>query len=133
VTPGTDTAAGITEADRSRLCQMQAYEDAVAYRSARLAIPCPDCGAERCDEHATDLDLITWYRQAAADCGRAISASLPALHDHEGGGGGVGSVQERAPGHPSLAAPGFPEVSPPHPHILQPLRAHPQGSGFAGA
>jgi hypothetical protein len=45
---------------------MQAYEDAIAYRTGRLAVPCPDCCAERCDEHAVDLNLIAAYRRAAA-------------------------------------------------------------------
>jgi hypothetical protein len=74
MTHGTDTAPGITEADRARFLQMQAYEDAVAYRSARLAIPCPGCGQDRCDEHAVDASLIGWYRQAAAERGQAIAA-----------------------------------------------------------
>jgi hypothetical protein len=54
---------GLSPAIRARLTQAQAYEDAIAYRQARLAAPCPDCGPARCDEHATDLDLITWYQQ----------------------------------------------------------------------
>jgi hypothetical protein len=44
---------------------MQAYEDAIAYRTGRLAARCPDCGPARRDEHAVDPDLISGYRQAA--------------------------------------------------------------------
>jgi hypothetical protein len=37
-------------------------EDAIAYRVARLAVPCPDCGNDpapkRCIDHLGDLDLI---------------------------------------------------------------------------
>jgi hypothetical protein len=54
---------GLSPAIRARLTQAQAYEDAIAYRRARLAAPCPDCGPTRCDDHTTDVDLITWYEQ----------------------------------------------------------------------
>jgi hypothetical protein len=57
---------GLAPAERDRLTQAQAYEDAIAYRHARLSAPCPNCGPARCDEHATDADLITWYRSRAA-------------------------------------------------------------------
>lgn len=53
----------LTAAGRDRLNQAQAYEDAIAYRRARLAGPCLGCGAGRCDDHATDADLITAYQQ----------------------------------------------------------------------
>jgi hypothetical protein len=52
-----------------RFLGLQALEDAIAYRQARLAAPCPDCGADpgalRCDDHACDRTLITAYREAA--------------------------------------------------------------------
>lgn len=54
---------GLSTAERNRLNQAQAYEDAIAYRRARLAAPCPHCGPHRCDDHATDVDLIASYRQ----------------------------------------------------------------------
>jgi hypothetical protein len=54
----------LSPAARAQFTQAQAYEDAIAYRQARLAAPCPDCGPARCDDHATDLDLITSYQQA---------------------------------------------------------------------
>jgi hypothetical protein len=43
-------------------------EDAIAYRLARLAAPCPDCGndpaANRCADHLGDLDLLVTYHKA---------------------------------------------------------------------
>jgi len=54
----------LSAAERERFTRAQAYEDAIAYRRARLAAPCPDCGPQRCDDHATDADLITWYQRA---------------------------------------------------------------------
>jgi hypothetical protein len=49
-------------------CQpLQALEDAIAYRRARVTAPCPDCAArgQMCDDHACDLDLIAAYRRTA--------------------------------------------------------------------
>jgi hypothetical protein len=44
---------------------MQAFEDAIDYRRARVAAPCTDCAAadsdEKCDDHARDLELIGEY------------------------------------------------------------------------
>jgi hypothetical protein len=50
--------------ERRLFQRMQALEDAVAYRHARAAAPCPDCEAApgpRCDDHSRDLDLIGEY------------------------------------------------------------------------
>ena len=58
----------VTAAERARFQQLQALEDAIAYRRARLAEPCPDCGPARCDDHATDANLISAYLQAALAC-----------------------------------------------------------------
>jgi hypothetical protein len=47
--------------------RMQALEDAIAYRNARTAAPCPHCQpppSPRCDDHGRDLDLIGEYQQA---------------------------------------------------------------------
>jgi hypothetical protein len=63
---------GLSAAERDRFIQAQAYEDAIAYRRARLAAPCPDCGPRRCDDHATDIDLITWYQHGHR---RALTAA----------------------------------------------------------
>jgi hypothetical protein len=52
----------VTDAERDHFQRLQAIEDAIAYRAARLAAPCSDCGQSRCDDHATDADLITVYR-----------------------------------------------------------------------
>lgn len=61
----------VTQAERARFGQVQAYEDAIAYRHARLALPCANCGPARCDEHAADANLIAVYRRAAAS-GRPV-------------------------------------------------------------
>jgi len=60
--------------DSGRLRQMQAYEDAVCWRTGRLAAPCADCAAVpagRCDDHGRDVNLIAEYRQAACQLGQA--------------------------------------------------------------
>jgi hypothetical protein len=54
--------------------RLQALEDAIAYRRARVTAPCPDCQTattgERCDEHACDIHLIAVYqRTASVVCG----------------------------------------------------------------
>ena len=52
-----------------RFRELQALEDAVNYRLARLAVPCPHCqpaeAGGRCDGHACDVALIAGYLQAA--------------------------------------------------------------------
>lgn len=57
----------MTAAADGRFRMMQAYEDGICWRSGRLAATCPDCEASAevfCDEHASDLRLITCYRLA---------------------------------------------------------------------
>jgi len=52
----------------SRFQHLQALEDAIKYRRARVAGPCTDCGATpdgRCDDHGRDLGLIGEYEQTA--------------------------------------------------------------------
>jgi len=55
--------------ERHRFRELQALEDAVNYRLARLMAPCPQCGpgpaGRRCDEHACDVALIAGYLEAA--------------------------------------------------------------------
>lgn len=54
---------------RGRFQRNQAFEDAIAFRRARLARPCADCdaaGPGRCDDHGRDVGLIAGY-QAAID------------------------------------------------------------------
>jgi hypothetical protein len=68
MTASQQTGAGLAPAERARFQRLQAYEDAIAYRTARLATPCPKCSQDRCDEHAIDADLIAAYRRAAAAC-----------------------------------------------------------------
>jgi hypothetical protein len=56
-------------AGRASFQRLQALDDAIAYRRARVAAPCPDCGpgpgGHRCDDHARDLMLIADYHRAA--------------------------------------------------------------------
>lgn len=60
----SSASASSTIVDRTALQRLQAFEDAIAYRTARLATPCPDCRPHSalCDDHATDLSLIADYR-----------------------------------------------------------------------
>jgi hypothetical protein len=76
--PGTSPPAG-----PRRFMRLQALDDAIAYRTARAAAPCPDCGPQaRCDDHACDVDLITAYQATAralvAEIEHARSAAHPA-------------------------------------------------------
>jgi hypothetical protein len=68
--PRPEEFPSLTPAERAWFNLMQAYADAITYRRRRLAAPCPDCGPERCDDHACDLRLITCYQQAAVACPR---------------------------------------------------------------
>jgi hypothetical protein len=56
---------------------LQALDDAIAYRQARLAEPCPDCGPDpdgsQCDDHACDVNLLACYHRRA----QAIAAGQP--------------------------------------------------------
>jgi hypothetical protein len=52
--------------ERRLFQRMQALEDAIAYRHARVAAPCPACQpalGSRCDDHGRDLDLIGEYER----------------------------------------------------------------------
>jgi hypothetical protein len=55
--------------ERHRYRELQALEDAVNFRLARLMAPClrcePGAGGDRCDEHACDVALIAGYLEAA--------------------------------------------------------------------
>ncbi len=67
MTPTVNLIPPPTPAQKTHFNRAQAFEDAIAYRRARLAAPCPHCATQRrCDDHATDLDLIATYRSAAA-------------------------------------------------------------------
>lgn len=55
----------VTPAERARFTRLQAFEDAIAYRTARLAAPCPYCRTARHEGHTADADLIATYQQAA--------------------------------------------------------------------
>jgi hypothetical protein len=63
---------------RPSLAQVQALEDAVAWRTGRLAEPCQDCQAsdDLCDDHACDRALIASYRSTLA-VARAVRPEPP--------------------------------------------------------
>jgi hypothetical protein len=69
---------GVGAADRERFNLLQAFEDAVAWRSGRLTEPCPDCepgeSGKRCDDHAGDAALVAQYRERHAEVSAAIGA-----------------------------------------------------------
>jgi hypothetical protein len=74
--PVTSPAAG-----PRRFMRLQALDDAIAYRAARVAAPCPDCGpAARCDDHACDADLITVYQDTARALVAEIEHARPVAH-----------------------------------------------------
>jgi len=57
---------GTRDTDQRLFQRMQALEDAIAYRHARTAAPCPDCQTApgpACDDHGRDLELIGEYLQ----------------------------------------------------------------------
>lgn len=75
MTPPRDT---LSSAQRALFQQAQAYEDAIAYRRARLATPCRGChGPARCDDHAVDMNLIASYQRAGAACCHLIGSQDP--------------------------------------------------------
>src|ERR1700722_10004854 len=63
--------------ERHRYRELQALEDAVNFRLARLMTPCPRCepvpGGARCDEHACDVALIAGYLEVAQATMGALS------------------------------------------------------------
>jgi hypothetical protein len=69
-----------------RFRQLQALEDAVNYRLARLAVPCTGCGTAeaggRCDEHACDVALIAGYLQAAETTMTQLARLTQEMRDH---------------------------------------------------
>jgi hypothetical protein len=62
-----DQHRDLTATVRAECQHLQALEDAIVYRRARVTAPCPDCAAsgQMCDDHACDLDLIAAYQQTA--------------------------------------------------------------------
>ena len=57
---------------------LQAYEDAITFRSGQLSEPCPACtGPDRCAEHAENEILIETYRKMHAATSERL-ASHPA-------------------------------------------------------
>jgi hypothetical protein len=77
---GADTAVRLA-VPRDDFRYLQALEDAVAYRTARVSGPCGDCdraGGGRCEDHGRDVDLISEYQVAARACGYRIEAGTNA-------------------------------------------------------
>jgi hypothetical protein len=72
-------AAHAERIQRGWFQQLQALEDAIAYRRARITAPCPDCVAsgEKCDDHACDLNLIAAYQQTAMAAILGMSSQIP--------------------------------------------------------
>lgn len=68
---------GLAPAERARFQHLQALEDAIAYRTARLAGPCLACGPARCDDHTTDTGLIAAYRLTAAALATQPATTCP--------------------------------------------------------
>jgi hypothetical protein len=70
--------------ERHRYRELQALEDAVNFRLARLMAPCPRCepvpGGARCDEHACDVALIAGYLEAAHATMGMLSHATGATH-----------------------------------------------------
>jgi hypothetical protein len=59
------TGRGVDALERRLFQRLQALEDAIAYRRARAAAPCPVCEAApgQCDDHGRDVDLIAAYQR----------------------------------------------------------------------
>lgn len=67
--------------------RLQALDDAIAYRRARLTRPCPDCrDSTRCDDHACDLALLAGYADDVRAAGEAIQAASDAIRGARRGG-----------------------------------------------
>jgi hypothetical protein len=62
-----DQHRDITATVQAQCQRLQALEDAIAYRRARVTAPCPVCAAsgQKCDDHACDLNLIAEYQRTA--------------------------------------------------------------------
>ena len=57
---------------RERIHRLQALEDAIRYRRARVDGSCAGCGTApggRCEDHGRDVDLIAEYQQSARSLG----------------------------------------------------------------
>jgi hypothetical protein len=74
---------------------LQALDDAIRYRAARLRRPCRRCRpAQPCNDHACDLNLLTAYHEMASTAVAALRARQPAPGPQDG------------PGSPEPAEPG---------------------------
>jgi hypothetical protein len=75
--------------ERGWFQHLQALQDAIAYRRARVTAPCPECTAigHRCDDHACDLDLIADYQQTVIAAIQEASSCVHATRAHHDRGG----------------------------------------------
>jgi hypothetical protein len=70
-----DELEHLTPETTAPLRRLQCLDDAIAYRSARLAAPCDLCAAGgRCPGHAVDEQLIADYRRRQAGALREVVA-----------------------------------------------------------
>ena len=102
---GDDAVTATTgHIERGWFQHLQALEDAIAYRRARVTAPCPDCtdSGHKCDDHACDLDLIADYQQAAIAAILDVSSQIHASHP----GSGSGAWRAVSPRRPRGAATG---------------------------
>lgn len=85
--------------ERHRFRELQALEDAVNYRLARLMAACLKCELDargRCDEHACDVALIAGYLEAAHTTMDELSRATGGMRQNgspssPGGSGGHGA------------------------------------------
>ncbi len=91
--------------------QLQALEDAIAYRRARVSALCPDCTAsgQKGDDHACDLNLIAVYQRTAISVLNASSQTDAIRGNH------LASLRDETSA-PSPASPEPPcqRLRPPH-------------------
>ena len=82
------------------LTHLQAFDDAMNYRHARLAIYCPDCRpGTRCDDHACDIRLLQAYRRMRLAAGATVDST-----GHEAATAAVRRLPQGTTGEASPAA-----------------------------
>jgi hypothetical protein len=104
---------GVTATVRAECQHLQALEDAIAYRRARVSAPCPDCTAsgQKCDDHACDLNLIAVYQRTAITILNASSQTDAIRGNHPPAPATKPSAPSPASPEPPMPAPAAP--SPP--------------------
>jgi hypothetical protein len=84
---------------------LQALEDAIKFRQARVIEPCADCGSVvgKCEDHARDLDLIAEYHRTARSL---IEGPADRHHSARGAAARDAAAGVQQPGEPACAAAG---------------------------